>query len=285
MSRTIATVAVGLVLAVAWLTLRFDAFTGSNTIAPLAPVSGDGWELVFNDEFEAPEIDGSVWTWCYWWEQGGCTNEASDGLEWYRPEQRFVEDGVLHLRAERGDIVGSNGKLYPFRSGMVTSGRPTSDLADDIGFAFTYGRVEARVRLPVGQGLWPAFWMLPITHESRPEIDVVETLGHRPDTYELHFHTHDEDGERVSFGSEFTDEALASGWHTIAVDWSPEAIVWIIDGVERWRVEETIPDEPLYLIFNLAVGGDWPGPPDDSTVFPAAFEIDYVRVWQVSSEP
>ncbi len=243
-------------------------------------IARKSWSLVFADEFDAPKIDDSVWTACYWWDVDGCSNEGNNELEWYLPRQRFIRDGALVLRASERSVDASNGKTYPYRSGMVTSGRPTDDFVNDPGFAFTYGFVEARLKSPVGQGLWPAFWLLPVTHESRPEIDIFEVLGHAVDTYELHFHTHDDDGERVSFGSEYTNSELQEGWHVVAVHWTPDEIVWFIDGVERWRVEEFTPDEPLYLLLNLAVGGDWPGAPDEDTEFPADFEIDYVRVWQ-----
>ena len=238
------------------------------------------WNIVFQDEFEESEIDESRWTACYWWDRRGCTNLGTGELQWYRPDQRSIDDGMLRLWADEDPFEASDGENYRYRSGMVTSGRSTNDFDTLPRFGFTYGYVEARIRAPQGQGLWPAVWMLPLTHEARPEIDIVEVLGHRPEKYELHFHTRDDDGDRISFGGDYTGEELADGWHTVAVDWRPDAVVWMIDGVERWRVEELVPDEPMYLLANLAVGGEWPGAPDEFTEFPASFDIDYVRVWQ-----
>jgi beta-glucanase (GH16 family) len=85
-----------------------------------------------------------------------------------------------------------------------------------------------------------------------------------------------------SLGNDRKVADLSAGWHDFAVDWSPEAIIWYLDGREMWRVDDPdiIPSEPMYLIINLAVGGDWPGPPDEETVFPARFEIDHARIWQ-----
>lgn len=241
-------------------------------------LSGD-WFLVFRDEFDGTAVDPLRWTDCYWWAVDGCTNLGNSELQWYLPEQRTVTDGSLVLRAQRESVTTPDG-TYAYRSGMVTTGRTEDDPDAAPRFAFTYGFVEVRARVPTGAGLWPAVWLLPASHESRPEIDIMESLGNRAHVVEMHLHTIDADGERVSYGAEREDLGLASGWHTYAVDWRPEAVVWLVDGIEAWRVETNVPAEALYLLLNLAVGGEWAGPPDAGTEFPADFEVDYVRIWQ-----
>ena len=111
-----------------------------------------------------------------------------------------VDDGVLRLTARRQAVRGSDGRIYPFTSGMVTTGRSTDRLSKPPRFGFRYGRVETRMRLPEGQGLWPAMWMLPVSHRSDPEIDVVEVLGHTPRLVRAHFHFTDEDGRERNPG-------------------------------------------------------------------------------------
>jgi beta-glucanase (GH16 family) len=164
---------------------------------------------------------------------------------------------------------------FHYTSGMVTTGPPRWRTRPK--FAFTYGYVEARMRLPAGRGLWPALWLLPADQGSRPEIDIVEVLGH--DTDRARFHYHPRGGD--SLGHHWAGPDLTAGWHRFAVDWRPGEITWIVDGRARWRVRgPAVSREPMYLVLNLAVGGDWPGAPDGATAFPARMEVDWVRVWQ-----
>jgi beta-glucanase (GH16 family) len=241
----------------------------------------DDWKIAFYDEFSSGGLDGDRWTTCYWWATDGCNNGSSGELEWYQPGNVTIEDGSLVLTAREEAVSTADGSLLDYTSGMVTTGRATSDLTEEPRFSFTYGRAEIRARVPAGQGLWPAFWLLPVTHESRPEIDVLEMLGHEPTTFRMHYHFI-QDGERSSLGQDVTTVDLSAGWHTYAVEWSEDALVWYLDGLERWRIDdpEIVPHEPMYLLLNLAVGGDWPGAPDETTPFPSAYLIDYVRVWQ-----
>lgn len=238
---------------------------------------GDEWEVIFEDGFDGDELDTSVWNTCHWWDDGGCTIASNDELEWYLPSQVTVSDGRLRLTAEKGEVEGSDGETYPYRSGMVTTGPPA--YREPSRFDFTYGRVEARVRVPDGTGLWSALWLLPSTSESRPEIDILELLGNDPSEWIFHFHPTDRG--RQADGHRTRGPVLSEGWHDVGVEWEPELLRWFIDGEEVWRVEgDHVPDEPMYLVANLAVGGVYPGPPDDETTFPATFQIDRVTVWQ-----
>jgi beta-glucanase (GH16 family) len=239
----------------------------------------DHYDLAFEEEFD-DDLDSDVWGTCHWWQAIGCTIESNDERQLYYPANVEVDDGVVRLEARQEPVEDKDGEKYPYTSGMVTTAAPRYE--EDARYAFTYGYVEARLRLPEGQGLWPAFWLLPASQESRPEIDVLETLGHRPDRAELHYHYVDADGEEASVGTDWTDRGLADGdWHEVAVHWSPGRITWIIDGQARWEVTgDEVSDEPMYLVLNLAVGGEWPGDPDETTDFPALVEADWIRVWQ-----
>jgi beta-glucanase (GH16 family) len=255
--------------------LRTQELTGGEHPRP------DGLELVFEDEFSGDELDGDVWGTCHWWQDEGCTIESNEELERYLPGNVEVDDGVVTLEA-REESTEQDGVELPYTSGMITTAAPGYE--ERARREFTYGWVEARLRLPAGRGLWPAFWLLPSSQESRPEIDVLEVLGHDPSRAELHYHYLD-DGAEESVGTDVVVDGLDDGdWHTYAVDWSPGRITWIIDGRAWFEVTgDDVSDEAMYLVFNLAVGGEWPGAPDETTELPAVAEADWIRVWQVPS--
>ena len=259
----------------------------SATPPPSQPVGQAGnWLLLFNDEFDGHTLETGKWTTCYWWDDNGCTIITNDELEWYQPENVRVQDGLLVLQATEQVVNASNGRTYDYTSGMVSTGRSTDDADAPLPFAFQYGYAEIRALIPAGKGLWPAFWMLPITHESLPEVDIMEILGHAPDILEMHYHYRENDQKLVA-GSQWQGPDFSQDWHTFALDWRPDALIWYVDGVERWRFTDAsvIPAEPMYLLINLAVGGEWPGSPDAATVFPSLLLVDYVRVWQPISGP
>lgn len=257
-----------------WLTQRVQA------VQPPHPSTDTDWTLVFDESFDALQLDSSRWTTCYWWDQGGCTNLGNSELQWYRRGNVVPGEGVLVLQALEEEVDTTEG-AFDYTSGLITTGRTDAEGDREDRFSFTYGYVEVRARLPKGAGLWPAIWLLPSDHASRPEIDIMEVLGHAPDVLEMHYHYEVEDRDR-SLGQDRRVTDLSAAWHDFAAYWGPEAIIWYLDGKEVWRVDdpEIISNEPMYLIINLAVGGDWPGPPDEETTFPARFEIDHVRIWQ-----
>ena len=234
--------------------------------------------VLLDESFDGDSLDTRVWNTCHWWGDEGCTISSNDELEWYRPEQVSVSGGALRLTADRISTRGSDGKDYEYRSGMVTTGPANSD--DDIGkVSWTYGTVEARVRVPEGRGLWPAIWMLPLSRESLPEIDILEVIGQEPDRMMMHFHPSNREDDSPNKDYRLPGATLAEGWHTVRLDWQPERLTWFVDGKQVWRLTGSqVPDEPMYLVLNLAVGGIYPGPPDDTTKFPATFEIDRIRI-------
>lgn len=242
-------------------------------------VGGPVVRVLFEDTFDGPGLDTTAWNTCHWWDDGGCTIETNAELEWYLPSQVDVRDGALVLTAERADTPGADGRIYPYRSGMVTTGPRTAE-GGEPRFAFTYGTVEARVRVPEGAGLWSALWLLPASRQARPEIDLFEVVGSRPNELLMHFHPEDPavpaDGAAVTLPA---DASFTSGWRDVRLDWEPGELRWYVDGELVWtRSGNDIPDEPMYLVANLAVGGVLAGTPDDLAAFPATFELDHVRV-------
>ncbi|MCD1144979.1 glycoside hydrolase family 16 protein [Kocuria sp. LUK] len=234
--------------------------------------------ILLDDGFDGNTLGASTWNTCHWWQDRGCTIVTNNELEWYLPEQVQVSDGALHMTAERSEISASNGRDYDFASGMVTTGPPAHDMPSKL--QFTYGKVEVRFQVPSGRGLWPAIWLLPASEDSRPEIDMLEVTGE--DTGRLIMHLHPKDRSAPPIRKDYflpEGRSLADGWHTISLDWSPNKLTYLLDGKQVWQVlGKQVPDEPMYLVMNLAVGGSYPGNPDKNTTFPAVFKIDRVRI-------
>jgi beta-glucanase (GH16 family) len=278
---------VALLVVLSSLTLVATAFAirGPDTPEP-PPVVPSGppgpWHLVFRDEFNGTTLDPRWWRSGMWWDpQGGGTIDTNNEQEWYSPGNLSVRDGLLNLTATR-QTSHHGGRTYQYLSGMATTG-PTADGTPK--FDFRYGYVEARMKLPKGRGLWPAFWTLNGRPPGRwpPEIDIMEVLGDDPTVAYQHYHYGPQNTDE-QWGGPTTVTDLSSGFHTFGVDWSADAIRWYVDGrqVLAYTARSDITAEPMYLLLNLAVGGDWPGSPDASTRLPATMQVDWVRVWQRS---
>lgn len=244
----------------------------------------EGYNLLWHDEFDGTTLDESIWN--RELREPGWTNEE---LQEYTASEDniFLRDGCLILK---GIKTEKDGKDY-YTSGKVNSQNKTD---------FTYGKVVARAKVPEGQGLWPAIWMMPQdeAHYGQwpkcGEIDIMEVLGSAPKTAygTVHYGApHAEQQGTV----ELENGSFASDFHEYSVEWEPGEIRWYIDGecyltVNDWFTavegedEKPYPapfDQPFFVQMNLAVGGTWPGNPDASTDFDKAeFEIDYVRVYQ-----
>jgi beta-glucanase (GH16 family) len=243
-----------------------------------------GWELVWSDEFEGEELDFSKWA----VEEnghGGGNNEMQYYLD--RPENVRVEKGLLVIEARR-EAVNVAGVQKEFTSGRIRTKRRDS---------WQYGRFEVRARLPVGRGIWPAVWLLPDdnrygTWAASGEIDIVELVGHEPDTVHGTLHYGGLWPENLQSGAPFRlpgGRSFADGFHIFALEWEEGEIRWYVDG-ELYQTQKEWSsaggpwpapfDQPFHLIVNLAVGGNWPGPPDDTTAFPQRLEVDYIRVYR-----
>lgn len=231
---------------------------------------GSGWELVFEDNFAGNKLDSKKWSTCYFWvsDGGGCTNGANKELQWYQPDDVIVDNGTLRLRSQRRQM-----KKYEYTSGMISSHDK---------FSFKYGYTEMRAKMPKGKGLWTAFWLASQQKKWPPEIDILEHLGAQPRRAYMNVHYGTSRNHKYKI-SNWVGSDYSAGYHTFAVQWSPEQIVWYIDGIERKRFEDVknIPDQPMYVLANLAVGESWiKTPPDRTTPFPSNLEIDYIKVWQ-----
>lgn len=243
--------------------------------------SASKYKLVWSDEFNETVPDTSKWT----FEQGtGYYGWGNNELEYYtdRPENIGIQDGDLVIEARKEDYKGSR----------YTSARIKTAFKGD----WKYGKVEARIKLPVGQGIWPAFWMMPTDKvyggwPKSGEIDIMEMIGKNPSTTygTVHF------GEKTHHykGGKYTlpKGILHDGFHNYAIEWQPDKIQWLFDGKSYYQVtpDSLKPDlwpfsQRFYIILNLAVGGQWPGDPDSTTVFPQKMLVDYVRVYQESKK-
>jgi beta-glucanase (GH16 family) len=229
------------------------------------PANRPGWTLTFDDEFDGTNLDLAKWTPHDPW--GRARNHE---LQAYVPAAFDVSNGILRIETKKQQAY------YAGRERSITSGMMTTYGK----FSQQYGRFEIRCRVPKGKGMWPAFWLLPDPLRWPPEIDVMEILGHEPDKIYMTHHFLNDDRIHKSHGGFFKGPDFSAGFHEFAVEWSPQSIVWFVDGIERYRSEDSIPKGKMYMLINLAVGGDWPGSPNAQTKFPAALEVDYVRAYQ-----
>lgn len=221
-----------------------------------------GYVLAFHDEFDGTHLDASRWIDSY---PDGVRTHSNNEQQYYAPDGYEVRDGRLRLRAERRAMGG-----MPYTSGMVTTyGK----------FSQQYGWFEARLRIPRGKGMWPAFWLLPDDKSWPPEIDILEILGHEPDKDYMTNHYKNASGRHEGKGDNYKGPDFSAGYHVFALEWKPDEIIWYVDGVQRYHTTENVPHVPMYVLLNLAVGGDWPGNPDSTTPFPGNMDIDYVRVY------
>lgn len=188
-----------------------------------------------------------------------------------------IHDGILDITAAPTspallDALGG----YQYTSGLITTQQ---------SFQQTYGYFEMSAKLPQGQGFWPAFWLLPAGGWGPPEIDVMEMLGNNPSTiYTTAHSTASGQLQSASFASNVAD--TSAGFHRYGVDWEPDQITWYFDG-QRIAQTATPADmhSPMYMLANLAVGGNWPGSPDATTAFPANMQIDYIRAYAPGPGP
>ncbi len=276
----------------ALLALLVGCGGGGSVAAPAAasatPSANAGWTLLWSDEFDGPA--GSAPNSAHWGydlgnqESGGWGNHE---LQYYTASTRntFLDGkGFLTIKAERQPNAGPcwHGKPCDYSSGRILSqGKVT----------FTYGKVEARIKVPGGQGIWPAFWSLGADKLAWPaagEIDIMEYVGKTPNTAYGTAHGPGYSGAQGA-GKPFDfKRPVSDDFHVFSIIKRPNEIIWLVDGVEYHRLTPaTLPaggswvfERPFFLILNLAVGGDWPGSPDASTVFPAQMSVDWVRIYK-----
>ncbi|MHA7060308.1 glycoside hydrolase family 16 protein, partial [Aquimarina sp. M1] len=235
--------------------------------------NSQSWDIVWQDEFD----NGISSDWVF--ETGnGSSGWGNNELQYYRRENATVENGKLVITAKRESVGGYN---YT-SSRMKTQGRKS----------FKYGKIEARIALPSGQGLWPAFWMLGdnISSVGWPacgEIDIMEHVNTSPDVHGT-IHWQDNNGNYASYGG-YT-QANITEYHVYSVEWDENSIKWFVDGNQYHIVDISNGingtsefHNEYFLLLNLAVGGNWPGFSIDDSKLPARMYVDYVRVYRAGS--
>jgi beta-glucanase (GH16 family) len=250
-----------------------DTFLPGNDDGYASPESYAGYNLVWQDEFEGSEIDPNNWiheTGSHGWGNNEWQNYTN------RPDNSFISNGKLVIEAKKESWGGAD---YT-SARMVTKGLRE----------FKYGRVDIRAKLPIGKGIWPALWMLgnDISTVNWPkcgEIDIMEIIGSEPST--LHGTIHWDNNGHASYGNstKLTAGTFADEFHVFSIIWDDQTIKWLLDDVQ-FNAADISPaglsefHHPFFFIFNVAVGGNWPGYPDATTVFPQRMWVDYIRVFQ-----
>ena len=244
------------------------------------------WILTWSDEFNSSNgsgVDLSKWV----FDVGG-KGWGNHELECYtnRPQNAYIQAGNLVIQAVRENYTGTDGVSRKYTSARLkTVGK----------FSQTYGRFESRIEIPSGQGMWPAFWMLGDDIEKLGwpdcgEIDIMENIGKEPSTVHGSIHGPGFSGAD-GIEAHYTLPAkrrFADDFHVFAVEWEPNTIRFYVDDdlyATRTRSDmapgrKWVFDHPFFLLLNIAVGGDWPGDPDATTVFPQNMLVDYVRVYR-----
>lgn len=243
-------------------------------------------KLVWQDEFSGSNgspVDKTKWT-----AEIGGKGWGNRELEYYtdRPVNAFQSDGYLNIKILKETYTGTDNITREYTSARLTTKR---------NFATTYGRFEARIKIPRGQGIWPAFWMLgddigKVGWPKCGEIDIMENIGKEPSIIHGTIHGPGYSGAKGISSSFFLSnhKSFADSFHTFAVEWEPNIIRFYCDDVLYKTIASTdlpagtswVYNHPFFLLLNVAVGGNWPGSPDETTTFPQVMLVDYVRVYE-----
>jgi beta-glucanase (GH16 family) len=250
------------------------------------------WQLVWSDEFN--QADGSSPDSTKWGYDTGGGGWGNNEWEYYtsRTNNARIQGGQLVIEARQESYMGSN---YT-SARMLTRGK----------WSWAYGRMEARIKIPRGQGIWPAFWMLgtnitPVGWPGCGEIDIMENIGNTNDQGTVHGTIHGPQGGGDYNGGGGVSgtytlpggAALADDFHIYAIEWTTNQIKWFLDSTQYFTVTPaSLPSggtwvftAPQFILLNVAVGGRWPGYPDATTVFPQQMLVDYVRVYTYVATP
>ncbi|CAL9380180.1 Beta-glucanase [Nocardiopsis dassonvillei] len=249
------------------------------------PVSAETEQaaLIWSDEFDGPS--GSAPSAANWNHETGNHGWGNNELQNYtnsRANSALDGNGNLVITARQE------------ADGSYTSARMTTQNKVQP----RYGRVEARIKIPRGQGVWPAFWMLGSGFPDTPwpdsgEIDIMENIGREPHLVHGSLHGPGYSGGNPLTGSYMHPQgwSFADDFHTFAVDWAPGSVTWSVDGnaYQTYTSADTggnpwVYDQPFFMILNVAVGGNWPGYPDGTTQFPQEMVVDYVRVYSLDGQ-
>jgi beta-glucanase (GH16 family) len=256
----------------------------AKTSSPPSPAA-PSYQLVWADEFNGP--DGSAPDPTKWAIQSGGGGWGNNELEYYttRPQNVQVAGGNLVITAVKEDYTGPD---------QVTRHYTSARLQTKGLFSQQYGRFEARIKVPKGQGMWPAFWMLGNNIDTAGwpacgEIDIMENIGREPTMVHGTLHGTGYPPEGYTTAYSLPSGAFSDDFHIFAVEWEPQQIRLYVDGTlyatdtQAGSPQATawpFNSQPFFLLLNLAVGGNWPGNPDATTQFPQQMLVDYVRVYE-----
>jgi beta-glucanase (GH16 family) len=244
------------------------------------------WKLTWQDEFDGPDgsaVDASKWT-----AEVGGNGWGNRELQYYtnRIENAYQENGTLVIKAIKEKYTGADKVAREYTSARLITKKT---------FTTQYGRFVARIKLPRGQGIWPAFWMLGVDIDKvgwpkSGEIDIMEYIGKEPSNIyaTIHGPGYSGKGGPSTLYSLPGKDKFADDFHTFALEWEPDVLRFYCDDVLfKTATPKDLPagtkwvfDQPYFILLNLAIGGNWPGSPDDTTVFPQVMLVDYVRVYQ-----
>lgn len=249
----------------------------TDTTGYMTPASYPGYHLAWSDEFNGNALNTQDWN----YEQGG-TGWGNNELENYtsRTQNVFVSAGHLVIEARQESYGGNN----------YTSGRITTQAKQ----TFTYGRIDIRAKLPVSKGMWPALWMLgsnisTVNWPGCGETDIMELIGTYPGRVTGSLHWLQSGGSEGTYNNNYNLSAgdFSQQFHVFSIIWQKDSVQFLVDdqpfvnGGASDVTSGTYPfNSPFFFIFNVAVGGNWPGSPDNTTVFPQRMFVDYVRVFQ-----
>ncbi len=274
---------VPILLAVVLFTLSCG---GGATLQPPPPTS---YKLSWSDEFNGADgssPDSAKWTY----------DTGVGGNGWGNNELETYTNRTKNAQIQGGNLVITAVKeTYADPSDGVVRNYTSARLKTQSLFSQAYGRFEARIKIPAGQGMWPAFWMLgkdigTVGWPKCGEIDIMENIGKEPGIVHGSLHGPSTIGRTSDASAPFSLPAgqnFAADFHLYAVEWEPGTIRFYVDSnlyatfnQSQWPASGTwVFDHPFFLILNVAVGGDWPGAPDNSTIFPQQMLVDYVRVY------
>lgn len=245
-------------------------------------LSAQCYELVWSEEFDYTGFpDSKIWT----FESGG-GGWGNNELQYYKANDQdnsYVENGQLTIRAIKESF---GGRSYT-SARIITRGK----------FNFKYGKIEARMKLPYGQGIWPAFWIMgesigTVGWPACGEIDIMELVGGPTRDNTVHGTAHwDNNGSHAQYGKPYSLSTgkFADDYHTFTVEWNSSYIRWYVDG-KQYNVLDIRSSglsefhNDFFILLNIAVGGNWPGSPDATTVFPQTLEVDYVRIYKTQTD-
>lgn len=283
----------------------------SSSSSSQSSVTPGEWELIWNDEFDGAELDSMKWSF-----ERNCRGGYNNELQCYTNRQGsstesnvYFEDGIMHIvarkenfsgQAEQDDVPSYDEDDTSAERDYTSARLRTKNKGD-----WKYGRIEVRAKLPQGQGIWPAIWMLPTNSEYggwpySGEIDIMEAINSNTGSFgntihgTLHFGgiAHRYPGQSFVPETNIWDE-----FHTYSIEWEEGTIRWYVDDThyatqisDRWYTDKAgapkaAPfDKEFHLLLNLAVGGNWPGNPNANTTFPQEMAVDYVRIYQCDND-